>query len=133
MRAFHFVTILTVACIVMLFAADARAQAFFTPGVTSYSPEISVVNSGILHDVQATVSPDRKYVTLTMRPQVSQLIALQEFSLATGATTQPAFVGAGQLNTSTGVLGSINEPFLLGSGQGSALLRQRGMTPIRVR
>src|SRR5690349_20383827 len=72
----------------------ARAQVPFFGGPSAFSPEISVVNSGVLNDVQATVSADRKYVTLTMRPQSSQLLALREFSF----NTPPAVGFVGGMN-----------------------------------
>jgi general secretion pathway protein D len=50
-----------------------------------FDPTISTVQSGVLLDVQATVSSDRKYVTLTLRPQLSNLLALVPFSI--GGTT----------------------------------------------
>jgi len=60
-------------------AGDARAQNFNTGNNTAFDPEISIVESGTNLDVEATVSADRKYVTLTMRPQLASLIALREF------------------------------------------------------
>ena len=50
-----------------------------------FDPQISTVQSGVLLDVQATVSSDRKYVTLTLRPQLSNLLALVPFAI--GGTT----------------------------------------------
>ena len=117
-----------------LLAVQARAQAvppFFTPGATAFSPEISVVNTGTLNDVQATVSADRRYVTLTMRPQMSELIALQTFPI--NGPPPLGFVGGVSFNTTTGSLGAMNSAFVLGPGRGAALLAQRGMTPIRSR
>src|SRR5690242_9673152 len=111
-----------------------RAQVPFFGGASAFSPEISVVNSGVLHDVQATVSADRKYVTLTMRPQNSQLLALREFSFNTPQAV--GFVGGVNFNIAggigdTGDFGAINPPVALGTpGRGAALLHQRGMTRI---
>ena len=67
-------------------AADARAQ-FGGGGAASFDPEIGIVESGAKLDVQATVSADRKYVTMTMRPQLSTLIALREFTFQQGSGT----------------------------------------------
>ena len=64
---------------VMLLAQNAAAQNFYGNN-TAFDPEISVVESGAKLDAQAVVSPDRKYVTLTMQPQVATLIALREFT-----------------------------------------------------
>src|SRR3954469_2812724 len=67
-----------------LLAPAARAQVqppFFNPGgVAAFTPEIDVVNSGVIQDVQAVVSADRKYVTMNMRPSASHLIALRDFT-----------------------------------------------------
>ena len=115
-------------------ASETRAQpvpAFFTPGATAFSPEISVVSTGIVQDVQATVSYDRKYVTLNMRPQNSQLIALQNF--AVNGPPPLGFVGGVSFSTTTGSLGSLNPAYALGAGRGHPLLVQRGMTPINSR
>jgi hypothetical protein len=70
---------------VLLLAQSAKAQVpFFFPGATAFTPEISIVNTGALLDAQATVSADRKYVTLTMRPQNSTLLALRSFNFQQG-------------------------------------------------
>ena len=67
---------------------------FFNRAGTAYEPEISVVNSGAILDAQAVVSADRKYVTLNMRASNTNLLALQEFSFASGRGREPlGFVG----------------------------------------
>jgi type II secretory pathway component GspD/PulD (secretin) len=43
---------------------------------------VGIVQSGVLLDVQATVSSDRKYVTLTLRPTLSRLRALVAFPVS---------------------------------------------------
>src|SRR5262249_13928778 len=43
----------------------------------SLQPEIRNVDSGIILDIQATSSADRKYVTLTLRPQMANLLSLE--------------------------------------------------------
>jgi hypothetical protein len=111
-----------------------RAQVPFFGGAGAFSPEISVVNSGVLNDVQATVSADRKYVTLTMRPQSSQLLALHEFAIS--LPTPVGFVGGVSFDIVGGAgdkgdFGTINPPIALGPpGRGAALFHQRGMTRI---
>jgi Flp pilus assembly secretin CpaC len=45
----------------------------------AFDPEPEVVQSGVLLDVVATVSADRKYVTLTLRPTLSRLRDLVQF------------------------------------------------------
>jgi len=47
----------------------ARAQ---FGGAAIFEPEIGIVNSGVVMDAQATVSADRKYVTMNMRAAQSQ-------------------------------------------------------------
>lgn len=68
-------------------------------GAVGFDPEIDTVGSGVVLDVQATVSADRKYVTLTLRPSLRRLIALRAFATFTGGATgdentdPSAFVG----------------------------------------
>jgi type II secretory pathway component GspD/PulD (secretin) len=49
--------------------------------VTGFTTEIdyesSTVTTGVLLDVEATISADRRYVTLTLRPQVSELVNME--------------------------------------------------------
>jgi hypothetical protein len=68
---------------VFLIAGTATAQVtppFFFGGATAFEPQIGIVNSGVVQDVQAIVSHDMKYVTLNMQPQNAGLLALQEFT-----------------------------------------------------
>jgi hypothetical protein len=62
---------------------------FFSPGVASFEPQIGIVQSGVVQDVQAVVSPDRKYVTLNMQVQNTNLLALHEFTFQTAGTAAP--------------------------------------------
>ena len=116
----------------LLLSSTAFAQVpFFNSGVSSFTPQIDVVNSGVLHDVQAVVSADRKYVTLNMRPQSSELIALREFSFQNPQLAGfSGFVGGIQFNAPNGQFGVINPPVVLAQAQGNAILTQRGMTRI---
>jgi hypothetical protein len=57
---------------------------FFNPNPIAYDPKIDVVMDGAILDVQAVVSADRKYVTLTMQPQLSKVVSIEKFSLGTG-------------------------------------------------
>lgn len=76
-----------VALLALLAAAtDARAQNFFGGGAASFDPEIDIVESGALLDAQATVSHDRKYVTITAQPQLSRLLSLQPFAFQGSGT-----------------------------------------------
>src|SRR5438874_12941900 len=69
--------------------AAAQVPPFFNGGGTIFDPEIGVVQSGILEDVTATVSADRKYVTLTTRYQQANLLSLQEFAFQIGNAGVP--------------------------------------------
>lgn len=86
--------------LVLIMAAPAFAQRavppFFGGGQAAlFDPEISVVNSGVINDVQAVVSHDRKYVTLNMRPSSTALLALREFSFQQGGRALGFVGGAG--------------------------------------
>ena len=125
---------LWVGTLLWLFPIVGRAQPFFAPGVTAFTPEIGVVNTGIVSDLSATVSPDRKYVTLGVGAQQSQLLALREFSFqrGAGAGLGPAgFVGGLQFSgPASGAFGALNSPMALDSKSAITLLQQRGMTRI---
>jgi hypothetical protein len=64
--------------------ASAQVPPFFNNRAALFDPEISILNTGVLNDVQATVSADRKYVTMNMRVSNSELVALREFSFQNG-------------------------------------------------
>ena len=67
--------------IVMIGAQAARAQVpFFFPNGTAYSPQVSIVTTGVENDMQAVVSSDMKHVTLNARPTNASLLALRQFS-----------------------------------------------------
>ncbi|HSI36388.1 MAG TPA: hypothetical protein VK986_22580, partial [Tepidisphaeraceae bacterium] len=51
--------------------------------------------SGVMLDVQATVSADRKYVTMTLRPQLAQLLNLFQFAFQSGSSAPAAGGGGG--------------------------------------
>jgi hypothetical protein len=80
-------------CLVSARPAAAQAPPFFGRGATIFDPEIGVVQSGVLNDVQATVSADRKYVTITTRATNAQLLALREFTFQVGNGAPQGFVG----------------------------------------
>ena len=48
----------------------------------AFDPTVGLLQSGVLLDVVATVSSDRKYVTLTLRPTLSRLRALVNFPVS---------------------------------------------------
>jgi general secretion pathway protein D len=61
-----------------------------------FDPTIDTIESGVLLDVQATVSSDRKYVTLTLRPQLARILNIFTFTFASSQVT------SGSTNTNTG-------------------------------
>ena len=68
----------------VLLGVGSRAMAQgFMGGGTAYDPEVGVVQSGAKLDATATVSADRRYVTITTRADNSDLRA-ELFSKAKG-------------------------------------------------
>jgi general secretion pathway protein D len=82
----------------------------------AFNPDIDIVESGVLLDVQATVSSDRKYVTLTLQPQLQTLIDLLPFTFqsdtaANTGTTVP--VGGNNVNLGTNAAsGTVQQPIV---------------------
>jgi hypothetical protein len=71
----------------LLLANSAQGQQdpdFFNRGVALYNPEISVVADGAQIVAAPTVSADRKYVTIGTRAQLSRIIRIERFPVATG-------------------------------------------------
>jgi len=54
-------------------------------GAVAQAPQTSTVSSGASLDVQATVSADRRYITMTLRPSLSRLLDLQTIPFSGGA------------------------------------------------
>ena len=65
-------------------------------GAVGFDPTINTINSGVVLKVKAVVSADRKYVTLTLQPQLTNLIAIRTFQVSAAA------VNNGTTNTNTG-------------------------------
>jgi hypothetical protein len=139
---------LGVAGLLALSAAEtARGQVVAQPVFSNnalFQPEIDVVNSGVVTDIQATVSADRKYVTLNMRAQNAQLVNLFVFNFQSagtgggGTTVQlpSGFVG-GVNPVVSGVAGGLvpnrpNAPMRVAPGNGGVILLKRGITPLVV-
>ena len=107
-------------------------------GAAIFEPEIDIVNSGAVLDAQATVSHDRKYVTMTLRPQNSQLLSIQTFTFQTAAGVplpggtvggvNPVIPGPG--GASAAVPDRINPAARVRPGHGGAILLRRGVTPL---
>ena len=109
--------------------ASAQNQNFYNRSSIGYDPIIDVVTSGAQVLVQPVVSHDRKYVTLSMQPQISQLVDLATFPVAfqqggglVGGVV-PAPVQPGQS-------ADINEsrPVQINLPRGGSILNQPGMT-----
>jgi hypothetical protein len=133
--------------------AVARAQVVGVPFGNSaiFEPEVDVVNSGVVMDAQATVSADRKYVTLTMRTQQSDLLALRTFNFqnaGVGVVQLPGGVVGGVNPVGGGIVGGggvigggmigggnlifqrVNAPMRTTPGNGAKILTKRGITPL---
>jgi tetratricopeptide (TPR) repeat protein len=65
-------------------------------GTVGYDPQIDQIQTGVLLDVTATVSADRRYVTLTVLPTLQRLIALRQFAFASGNATVTTDNGVAQ-------------------------------------
>ncbi|MFA9478631.1 hypothetical protein ACERK3_10020 [Phycisphaerales bacterium AB-hyl4] len=50
------------------------------PDAAGFNQELSVVNSGVVLQVQGTVSADRRYVTMTLQPSLAQLDAIRQIT-----------------------------------------------------
>ncbi|GIK16123.1 MAG: general secretion pathway protein GspD [Planctomycetota bacterium] len=59
-----------------------QLQPVVAGGAAAQAPQTQTVNEGAVLDVQATVSADRRYVTMTLRPGVGRLNALETFQFA---------------------------------------------------
>jgi hypothetical protein len=128
---------IAVASVPAAFTANASGQVrpIVGRGVTAFDPEISVVNSGAVLDAQAVVSHDRRYVTITMAPQNSRLIALRPFpvqGVAGNGNVGGANVGGGNApgdgdRPTGGLDGAGNDADGAGGGYNAAAF------PLRVR
>jgi hypothetical protein len=125
-------------------AGTARAQVIGQPVFSNnaiFQPEIDVVNSGVVTDIQATVSADRKYVTMNMRAQNSQLVNLFVFNFQSAGGG-----GGGTVQLPSGFVGGVNPvvtgaavvparpnaPMRVAPGNGGVILLKRGITPLVV-
>lgn len=122
---------------VVLVCGAAGAQVvppFFSGGAVSFEPEIGIVQSGVVQDVQAVVSPDRKYVTLNMQVQNTNLLALREFTFQTSGAGAPLGIvgipaagasgGGGQSSARSGSSGSPSAVATARAANAYLLMRQ---------
>lgn len=54
-------------------------------GAVAVAPQTDVIDSGAVLDVNATVTSDKRYVTMTLRPGVTRLLDLQTIPFSGGA------------------------------------------------
>ena len=120
--------------------ASAQAASGFG-GSSLFEPEVDIVNSGVILDTQATVSADRKYVTMTFRTSNTQLLALRSFTFQSngpavgniGGGGAAGGIGGGMANPPASTqpsAGGVNPPVRLSPGAGPTIMNQRGITPI---
>ncbi len=65
-------------------------------------PEVGVINDGIVLDVRPTISHDRKYITLELRPTVATLVRpIQEFTSSLAGLTTPVTLQLPELQVSS--------------------------------
>ena len=107
--------------------------------LSAFTPQVSIVNTGALLDVQATVSADRKYVTLNMRPQNSTLLALRSFNFQQGGVAMgtvgdappPANnAGAGKSGDTASAVNTSPSDILARAKSQASVLHREGMTRI---
>jgi hypothetical protein len=72
------------------YVADLKVTRDKTGAFKSYDPVIDTAESGMTVDVQATASADRKYVTVTVRPKLSKLVAMHDVPFANVPVDHPA-------------------------------------------
>lgn len=127
---------LPLAGIALLFALPCMGQTpaippfYNTAGVLAYQPIINVVPSGTAMAVRPTVSADRKYVTLSIQAQQTQVIRLQSFTVVAGLG---GVVGGVQTLPDTVAAlanANISLPVQIQTGAGGKVLNRPGMTRI---
>jgi hypothetical protein len=125
-----------IALVTVLTVRSANAQPFFGGGVVAFNPEISTVSSGVVLDVQPTVSQDLKYVTINTQVEDSRVIALHNFQVESGLGQQgPAqgFVGAlGSSTSSTSTASNSPEDIERRAVAARSILSRQGMFLLRV-
>jgi len=74
-------SVILASVMVLAFAADVGSQAI--TGAVGYDPEIGTVTEGVIHDVRPVVSADRRYVQITVRSGLADVIDITEFETIT--------------------------------------------------
>jgi len=72
-------------------------EAVTNENVATFDTEVSTVFTGQTFDVQATVSHDRRYVTMTVRPTTSRVLNFFDYAVDT-ASTDASTVQSGVIN-----------------------------------
>ena len=80
-------------------------------GVATFDPEVDVISEGVVLDVEATISADRRYVTLTLRPSVATIDDIFEFTFASAAIPADDD-GNGVVGTPGVASGTVQQPVL---------------------
>ena len=52
-------------------------------GAVGYTPEVGTVQDGVVHDVRATVSADRRYVQMNLQPSFAIIERIDNFQVIT--------------------------------------------------
>ena len=78
------------------------------PNAVGFRPQISSIPTGVRLEVQATVSADRRYVTLTVHPTLTRLQSLATFPVSTITNVNNGI--AGGTNTTQLSTGQIQQP-----------------------
>jgi type II secretory pathway component GspD/PulD (secretin) len=65
------------------------------PGAIGFDPTLSVTQSGVVLDVEATVSADRRYVTMTARPSLATVLQPIRTIVQQGSAVATGGVGGG--------------------------------------
>ncbi|MEM1108112.1 MAG: hypothetical protein AAGH99_05410 [Planctomycetota bacterium] len=63
------------------FVSDLEA----VPDSAGFNVTVDVVNGGVVLDVEGTISADRRYVTMTLRPSLANIVDIEDFPLSGGA------------------------------------------------
>ncbi len=83
------------------------------PNASGFNPTIDVVQAGVLLDVEGTISADRRYVTMTVRPSLSAIAEIRRVEFTSeqnenGTTTN----NNNNNNDATTITGAIEAPQL---------------------
>jgi len=121
--------ILLAAMLVGALAAPAYAQRFNRDfynygGVALYNPEIGLVMSGPLLVARPIVSADRKYVTMGVQAQITQVVRIEQFPVA--GIGYAGFVGGARPVTVSGGAGAADTL----NSSAPVRVRQAGSAPV---